>query len=53
MKDVKSVEEIEAEKKAIRQKIRDEFIRKRMTEATPIAGKPSTSGKMNKVASSF
>jgi len=52
MKQIKSVDEMEAEKKAIRQKIRDEFIRKRMTEATPIPAKGAV-GKRNKVASEF
>ena len=49
LKDVKTIDQIEAEKKAIRQKIRDEFIRKRMTEATPIPAKGRT-GKRNQIA---
>jgi hypothetical protein len=51
MKDVKTIDQIEAEKKAIRQKIRDEFIRKRMTEASPIPAKGKT-GKRNQVSDS-
>jgi len=52
LKDVKTIDQIEAEKKAIRQKIRDEFIKKRMTEASPLPAK-GKSGKRNQVSDSM
>ena len=52
LKDVKTIDQIEAEKKAIRQKIRDKFIEKRMTEASPLPAK-GISGKRYQVSDSL
>jgi hypothetical protein len=49
---IKDLDQIEADKKAARQKIRDEFIRKRMMEASPLPAKGKNAGKKNKVADS-